>query len=66
MIPITSKHTEEVIKAYLTGVHSTFRGSTCILSERGSEFTSKQFTWLANELGFIKVYNCLIHLQAVQ
>ena len=22
----------------------------------GGEFTSKQFTWLSNELGFIKVY----------
>ena len=27
-----------------------------ILSDRGGEFTSKQFTWLAEELQFIKVY----------
>ena len=57
MIPIRSKSTEEVIKPYPLGVYSTFRGSTYILSDRGSEFTSKQFTWLSKELGFIKVYN---------
>ena len=44
------------IHAYLTGVYSTFRGSKYILNDRGSKFTSKQFTWLAKELGFIKVY----------
>ena len=27
-----------------------------ILSDRGGEFISKQFTWLVKELGFIKVY----------
>ena len=37
-------------------VHSTFRGSKYALSDRGGEFTSKQFTWLANKLGFVKVY----------
>ena len=40
----------------LTGVFSTFAGSKYILIDRGSEFPSKQFTWLANELGLIKVY----------
>ena len=55
MIPIRSKSTEEVINAYLAGMYSTFRGSKYILSDRGSEFTSKQFTWLANELGLTKV-----------
>ena len=38
------------------GVYSTFGGSKYILSDRGNKFTSKQFKWLANELGFIKVY----------
>ena len=56
MIPIRSKSTEKVIKAYLTGMYSTFGGSKYILRDRGSEFISKQFTFLANELGFIKVY----------
>ena len=35
---------------------STFRGSKYILSDIGGEFISKKFTWLAQELGFIKVY----------
>ena len=56
MIPIRSKSTEDMIKAYLTGVYSTFRGSKYILSDQSSEFTSKQFEFLAKELGFINVY----------
>ena len=56
MIPIRPKSTEEVIKVFVTGVYSTFGGSKYIVSDRGSEFTSKQFTRLANVLGFIKVY----------
>ena len=56
MILIRSKSTKEVIKSYLTGVFSTFRGSKCILSDHGGEFTSKKFTFLTKELGFIKVY----------
>ena len=56
MISIRSKSTKEVIKAYLMGLYSTFRDSKYILSDRGSKFTTKQFTWLANGLGFIKVY----------
>ena len=55
MIPIRSESIE-FIKAYHTGVYSTFRGSKYILSDRGSESTSKQFTWLAKELGFSKIY----------
>ena len=27
-----------------------------MLSDRGGEFTSKQFSWLAKELRFLKVY----------
>ena len=56
MIPIRSKTTEDIIKAYLTAVYSTFRGSKYILSDHGSEFTCKQLEFLAKELGFIKVY----------
>ena len=56
IIPIRSKSTEEGIKAYLIDVYFTFGGSKYILSDWSSEFTSKQFTFLAKELGFIKVY----------
>ena len=45
MIPIRSKSTEEGIKAYLTGMYSTFGGNHYILSDRGSEFTVKQLTF---------------------
>ena len=49
-----SKSTKEVIKVYLTGMYSTFGGSKYILSDRSSDLTSKQFTFLASELDFIK------------
>ena len=55
MIPIRSNSTEEVIRC-LMDVYSTFRDSEYILGDRGGEFTSKQYTCLANELGFIEVY----------
>ena len=48
--------TEEAKKAFLTGVYSTLDAANILLSDRGSEFTSKQFKWSANELGLIKVY----------
>ena len=44
-IPIRLKSTEEIIKSYLTDLFSTFGGKNCILSDRGSKFTSKQFTY---------------------
>ena len=56
MIPFKSKTTEEFIKAYLKDVYSSFRGNQCILNDRRDEFTSKQFTWLAQESGFTKIY----------
>ena len=37
-------------------MHFIFRGSKYILSDIGSEFTSKQLTWLTNKLGSIRVY----------
>ena len=56
LFPIKSKTTEEVIKAYLKNAYSTFGGSKYILSDKGGEFTGKQFTLLVEKLGFIKVY----------
>ena len=46
MIPIQSKSTKDIIKAYLSGVYSTFGGSKYILSDLGSEFICKQFDFL--------------------
>ena len=45
MIPIISQSTEEIIKVYLTAMYSTSGGSKYIPCDRGSEFTSKQFTF---------------------
>ena len=56
MIPIKIKTTEDVINAYFKHKYATFNSSKYILSDRGGECSSKQFTWLGNELGVIKVY----------
>ena len=45
MIPVRLKNTEQIIKAYLTGVYSTFESSKYILNDWGSELASKQFTF---------------------
>ena len=66
MIPIRSKSTDSVIKAYLTGVYSTFRGSKYILSNNCCKFTCKEFDFLAKELGFIKICTLLTPLQEIQ
>ena len=51
MVPIRTKTNE-----YLKHVYSTSGGIKYILNDRGGECTRKQFTWLATELGFTKVY----------
>ena len=66
MLPITSKSTEDVIKAHLTWEYSTFRGSKYILSDCSSEFTNKQFEFLAKELGLIKFIQPPTPLQEIQ
>ena len=59
MVPITTKTTKDVINAYVNHVYSTFGQSKDVLSDRDEKFTSKQFTWLAKELLFTKVYTSL-------
>ena len=56
MIHIRSKSTNDIIRAYLTGVYSPFGCSKYMLSDCGSEFTSKKFASLAQALGVFKVY----------
>ena len=60
MLPIRTKTTEDVIIKAISKT-SLFHlwGSKYILSDRGSEFISKQFTCLAKELGFRKLYTYL-------
>ena len=52
-------NTENVINAYLKHVYASFSDSKYILSDRGGEFSRKQFTWLAKKLGFTKVFTSL-------
>ena len=47
LIPVKSKSTEEVIKAYPKDVYSKFGGSKYILNNKGDEF--KQFMWLTQK-----------------
>ena len=37
-------------------------GSKFILTDRGGEFSSKVMSYIADQLGFTKVYNHLTHL----
>ena len=48
MVLIKTKATKDIINTYLKHVYATFGSSKCILGDRGGEFSSKQFTWLAN------------------
>ena len=66
IIPIRSKRTDDIIKSYLTGVYFTFGGSKYILSDHGSEFTSKQFTVLAKEFGLSMFIHHPTTLQEIQ
>ena len=56
MNSIKTNSTEDIMKAYLKDVYCTFRGSKYILSDSVGKYISEQFTWLAQELGFIQVY----------
>ena len=64
MIPMRTQTTKDVTYAYLRLVYATFGGSQYILSHWDGEFSSKQFTWLAEELGFTKVYTSPYTLMA--
>ena len=47
-VPIPDKWAETVINAYLRHVYSIAGGSKYILSDRGTEFTSKTFQEIVN------------------
>ena len=56
IVPINTKTSENITNAYLKHIYPTLGGSKYILSDMGGEFSSKQFTWLAKELGFTEIY----------
>ena len=55
-ISIQDKRTESVIKAYIKNVYTYKGGSKFILTDRGSEFSSEAMSYIAEQLGFTKVY----------
>ena len=48
--------TDTVIKAYLKYVYADKGGSKFVLTDRGSEFSSEAMSYIADQLGFTKVY----------
>ena len=56
VIPIEDKGTETVIKAYLKYMYADKGRSKFILTDRGGEFSSEVMFYIADQLGFTKVY----------
>ena len=56
VIPIEDKKTEIVIKAYIKYVYTDKGGSKFILMDRGGVFSSEAMSYIAEQLGFTKVY----------
>ena len=56
VIPIRDKKTEMVTKAYIKYVYANKDGSKFILRDRGGEFSSEVMSYIAEQLGFTKVY----------
>ena len=56
IVPIKDKKTETMINAYIKYIHADKGGSQFILSDNGKEFSSAPMVYVADQLGFIKVY----------
>ena len=56
VIPIDNKKTDTVIKTYIKYVYTDKGGSKFILTDRGSEFSSEAMSYIADQLGYTKVY----------
>ena len=64
-IPIKTKKTAEVIKAYVDNVYKKFGGSRKILSDNGTEFKNQYFEKVAKILGVkYKIYTAPYHPQS--
>ena len=55
-IPIKDKKTETVINAYIKYIYTDKGRSQFILSDNGKEFSSASMAYIADQLGFSKVY----------
>ena len=56
VIPIEDKMTETVIKAYIKYVYADKGRSKFILTDRGGKFSSELMSYIADHVGFTKVY----------
>ena len=56
VIPIEDRKIETLIKAYIKYVYIDKDGSQFILTDRGGEFSSEAMFYIAEQLGFTKVY----------
>ena len=56
IVPIKDKKTKSVINAYITYIYADKGRSKFILSEHRKEFASASMAYIADQLGFTKVY----------
>ena len=56
IVPIKDKKTETVINAYIKYINADKGRSQFILSDNGKEFSSASMAYIADQLGFTKVY----------
>ena len=56
-VAISNKSAETVVKAYMDHVYSIFRGSSCMLTDNGSEFRNDVFDEVCDKLGIKRVYS---------
>ena len=56
IIPIKERKTEMVINAYIKYIYADIGGANFILSDNGKEFSSVSMAYIADQLGFTKVY----------
>ena len=56
LVPVKDKQVETIISAYTENIYTEAGGSHTILSDRGSEFTTKTFREITKELGLRQVF----------
>ena len=56
-VAIPNKSVETVVKAYMDHVYSIFGGSSCMLTDNGSEFRNDVFDEVCDKLGIKRVYS---------
>ena len=56
-VVIPSKSAEVIVKAYMDHVYSIFGGSSCMLTDNGSEFRNDVFDEVCDKLGLKRVYS---------